>query len=436
MKKIIDLSLKEIKEKYDFLYTADRYLKQRITDIENKYFQGKKIYHNKGEGSAFLFRYEIQGLLLLLLKLESDDILNDDRTSKKGISVETIDRIIETYRYVNDSDLLFEHEKIVLDNIPNARQEINFYRTIKEFQKAFVRYIFLTVKNYNIFPSERIKSVADMLNGMAGEISYYTIDYATHSVMAQILDAPMIALNRHDSTASYMVENFSIIADAFYSFDSNGICHRKFTLSNDDSCAAMNEQYLELCQRHMTKIKKNFQQYRELSEDEIKADDSLDKIRMELLDFLEEYWNKKYDAKNSSNPKKEINGNSVSKLKNKNVYDINSPNLEVRYSEFKRLVVYYLTLFCKIKSNYFGLTDDEKIVTEGEEDEFSQCIRLRPLIIDFKLFERKIGVDLPRLEQKVWKICRANNGISEEELKKILMIFLIIFHAKSADWKK
>ena len=102
MKSTIDYLFKDVSDNKEgkalFGFSAQT-VKKCINDIEQNYFQGRKIYHglSKSKNNAIIFRCEIKGLLLLLLKLELEDVFRDDKAKTSGISNDNIDKIIGTY---------------------------------------------------------------------------------------------------------------------------------------------------------------------------------------------------------------------------------------------------------------------------------------------------------------------------------------------------
>jgi len=91
MNRNYDFTLKDIlsdERIKEFLNCGEVKLKRCMNEIENKYFGGKKIYHSRSskENADFLFRFEVKGLLLLLLKLEIEEPF-DKRAQKMEYQV-------------------------------------------------------------------------------------------------------------------------------------------------------------------------------------------------------------------------------------------------------------------------------------------------------------------------------------------------------------
>ena len=93
--KTIDFSLSEVSDKKDgkrlFNYSAHT-VKNTINKIETKYFNGRRIYHgtSTAKNNPVIFRPEIKGLLLILLRIELEDVFLDDKTKDTGVSVKSI----------------------------------------------------------------------------------------------------------------------------------------------------------------------------------------------------------------------------------------------------------------------------------------------------------------------------------------------------------
>ncbi len=123
-------------------------IKKCISRLEETYFPNKNIFRNGDKKSHYLFRYEIKGLLLLLIKLECDDVFRDGKAKKEGISKNSIEKIVKTYDKAYTSNNLSDYEQRVLMTTFNGRDSIQFIKTMSAFQESLTNFSLLIVKYY------------------------------------------------------------------------------------------------------------------------------------------------------------------------------------------------------------------------------------------------------------------------------------------------
>ena len=126
-------------------------VKKRINDIEQHYFDGRKIYHglSKSKNNAIIFRCEIKGLLLLLLKLELEDVFRDDKSKASGVTVSNIDKIINTYVFALDEELLSDYEYRVLMQFTDIEDGFTFLESIRSFRNELSKSLIILATKYH-----------------------------------------------------------------------------------------------------------------------------------------------------------------------------------------------------------------------------------------------------------------------------------------------
>lgn len=225
-KQYIDYTFKDVCDKKTgdswFSYSENT-VRETINNIENNYFQGRRIYHGitNSKNNAIVFRFEIKGLLLLLLKLELQDIFRDNKFKDNGISNGNIDKIVETYRDVLKNVSLSDYEYRVLMNVADIKNEFDFYNSISEFKRTLSRFFIIIATKYHDHPSDYYKMAIKRINDISISMIYGSNDLAflNKFLFLQPLDlrkAVIRAINK--------------ICEDLYYFDDNKLCKRRFML--------------------------------------------------------------------------------------------------------------------------------------------------------------------------------------------------------------
>ncbi|MBR1529931.1 MAG: hypothetical protein IJ642_11635 [Oscillospiraceae bacterium] len=238
MKKTIDLTYKEVSDKQEgksLFGKSTQTVKKTIAALEEKYFIGRNIFRNNDTTSDFLFRYEIKNLLLLLIKLEMDDVFSDAKAKADGVSTRGINKILESYKLLNDDELLRDYEYRVLLQLVNADESVHFIETMDAFQTALATFLTLTVKYYDKFSTDFFEDIIYKLNEWSRNIIYWTDEVSQlEKSHKKIIDFNPYHLKFHERTESLtlnlktaVVKTINILADELYQFDENGVCIRK-----------------------------------------------------------------------------------------------------------------------------------------------------------------------------------------------------------------
>ena len=240
MNRNYDFTLKDIlsdERIKEFLNCGEVKLKKCMNEIEKKYFEGKKIYHSRSakENADFLFRFEVKGLLLLLLKLEIDDPF-DKRAQKNGISSLNVDRMIHQLSTEEGISLLTDYEYKVLIQYCDPENLNDVSKLLEQMKKAITNLAVIYARKYDNFipglSQNILKTISEITEMIIGR-SYLKDDLqigpiiSCNKEMTKLLpssyineiglkDAVVMALNR-------------IIRDIYY-FDNNNVCYRKMRL--------------------------------------------------------------------------------------------------------------------------------------------------------------------------------------------------------------
>lgn len=208
-----------------------------IKEIEEKYFAGRHIYKNAGEKSDVLFRSEIKGLLLLLLKLELNDPLRDSKTKKSGISEDKISEIRVVYEWMMGYSDMEDYEFRLLFSFFNSKESMKFLDILQNFSENLFLLLELVVKNYRFFPSEYFTT----MNKQMVEWSCNIIKYKEDITKRMKNNVHILNLNSSNLTGFFdcagelsldlkngVVKAINELSEICFEFDKyTGVCKRK-----------------------------------------------------------------------------------------------------------------------------------------------------------------------------------------------------------------
>lgn len=182
MNRTIDFTYKEISDnkegKYLFGYSTQT-VKKCIAHLEKNYFRERNVFRNTDLKSDFLFRYEIKGLLLLLIKLELEDTFGNEKASLKGISKASIEKIkksYEEYKKYEDLGLLRKFETYVLKNITNTNDALYFMDTMQNFQDSMTNFLIGVVRHHHNLATNFFEDIVDQFDRWSRSIVSYCYD--------------------------------------------------------------------------------------------------------------------------------------------------------------------------------------------------------------------------------------------------------------------
>ena len=352
MKQTIDHTFKNVSDNEEgktlFGFTINTVSKY-INQIEKQYFDGRKIYHGltNSQNNPILFRHEIKGLLLLLLKLELEDPFHDEKSKITGVSETNIEKILDTYTYA--LDILSSHEYQVLMQYMDIENGMTFIDCVKSFKDELKRVLVLIATKYHDHAINYYDQFIRKIRDISVSIIYSTKELrffnSNHNLRSLDLREPIMrAIN--------------CISNDIYYFDKNKICKRNVMLpdkyviyqyksKNEES--NIREKYYEIRQKHLSYertglIKDGNASYdikldeqTELDEDHFKTvrddNDNIDTVREKLDDVLEQLYKQAYPIKRITNislPSKE--------------------NVDYVLEKIKKELREYIPLFCKMQN--------------------------------------------------------------------------------------
>ena len=389
MKKTIDLTYKEVSDNQEgksLFGKSTQTVKKTIAVLEKKYFAGRNIFRNDDTTSDFLFRYEIKNLLLLLIKLEMDDVFSDAKAKVDGVSTKGIRKILESYELLNDEELLRDYECRVLFQSVNADESVHFMETIKAFQTALATFLTLSVKYYNKFATDIFEDIIYQLNQWSRNIISWShkinqLEKSQHL----IIDFNPYHLNFHARTESLtlnlktaVVKAINRIADELYEFDENGVCIRKNLepLGESVENKSIENPYTQIVEY-----------------DEKLNDEKADEIHAGMDKVMDGYW-KKVFPNQGQQPRFQHN---------------TEEKIEERLRNLKKTACGYLMHYCGGKALIIGRlymsTPPNADNMKEREADFEVFEGLRMQLENFKLSDLSFEPYLRKLEKSAWAWC-------------------------------
>ena len=297
--KTIDFTLAEVSDEKDgkhlFGFSAHT-VKDTINKIETKYFNGRRVYHgtSTAKNNPVIFRPEIKGLLLILLKIELEDVFLDDKTKDTGVSVKSISSLIETYNMVFAKSILSPHEKRVLfhcsDNFDDAKSILN---KIRDFKISLTRMCFHLATKYHDsltdYYSMTIKKIDEISETLILGADEYKIINVDNLFNPLDLRTPIVCA----------IE--IILKDIFY-FDKDNLCLRRDSISvhktgiETSKLEKISSEYTENYYMHI-ECDVNDDTLVEIHEDNF---EKIDKQRKDLINILDKYYKLIYPDKNNA----------------------------------------------------------------------------------------------------------------------------------------
>lgn len=237
--KTVDYTYKDIiddEQIKDYLDCGEVKIKKCMNLIEEKYFDGKKIYHaiSSKKKSDFLFRFEIKGLLLLLLKLEIEEPF-DGRSQKKGISALNVKKMISpiTPQYL---EILNDYEyKLVVQYCDPAHLD-SIYDLLEQTKKSLMHLAVVYAKNYDNFIwglSRSIQHKIDQITKMIIGRTYGKNDLKIGTILELNNDLTRLvptSYNVQIGLKEAVIKAIKRIIRDIYYFDENNVCYRKIYL--------------------------------------------------------------------------------------------------------------------------------------------------------------------------------------------------------------
>lgn len=413
-----------------------------ISRLEKEYFQGKNIFRNDDSKSDYLFRWEISNLLKLLLWLELNDVFNDGKSKKSGITEMNINKIINGYRHTFQDDVLREYEREVLTSFLNAKDAEAFLVDMAKIESLMSKLFIMISVCYAQLPINHFKNIIKGISELTEKVYAETII----NRKAKNDDMPRIRINKNGVIISSggipltlnlkraVVDAINKISDKLYDFDENGVCTRKVEISGD---AELQMWYSALCERYM-EIDENGK-YKERCKDDIESVDSIDEIREDLDEFISDYLKNclqnpeniddmisNYLKTCSQNPQNSFPiASDYLKACCPNSEDVNNIIFDYLKSHFqnskngndkienllRKPVKEYIVEYCYMKAFFAGMINKEQWDFKFSAEEcYTRTIKERNYLSNYNHTGFKFDKYLTELEEEAWKAVLESDG--------------------------
>lgn len=281
MEKTVDFTLKDLladKQVKNYLKCAEGKIKSCINSIEQKYFDGKRIYHISSPKvkTDFLFRYEIKGLLLLLLKLELNEPF-DNRTQKNGVTSLKINRILNQIKF-GGMEVLTNYEYNVLLQFCDPEYLNTIYEVLEHMKKSLFHLSIIYAKNYDNFSSGLSKNILSKIEQMSNMIigrTYGEGDLKISAFLSPNKNFTRMIPSSYSNEINLkeaVVNAINRISRDIYYFDDKKVCYRKFYLPKT------NGKFEKICNQ-FNEIRKYHVDFDKLSKLEDECKDNLFKTQ-------------------------------------------------------------------------------------------------------------------------------------------------------------
>ena len=398
MKSTIDFLFKDLsdnKEGKELFGFSAQTVKKRINDIEQNYFKGRKIYHglSKSKNNAIIFRCEIKGLLLLLLKLELEDVFRDDKSKKSGVTIGSIDRIIDSYVFALDEELLSDYEYRVLMQFTDIEDGFTFLESIKAFRNELSKSLIILATKYHDHTANYFKMFIKRIRDISVSMIYgsYDLKQLNSSFLLQPLDLKLA-----------LIGAINQICDDLYYFKDDLICRRRINLLDNEK---LSEEYNNIITKHLCIKANSIDEQRELASDEFQHDESdIMDIRDELTSLLCKYYQQKYPhvpVLTSTTPTKE--------------------NIEDMLSKVEKKLYRYTELFIKMQKLCYGkLAEDECKEIYTYEPFLREFYNTRFQLLHTEIHDWSFANYLPKVEAYLTRQIKKDALSNTDQINEII----------------
>ncbi|SHM40419.1 hypothetical protein [Ruminococcus flavefaciens] len=359
MKQTIDYTFKEVSDNKEgktlFGFSLNT-VSKCINRIENTYFDGKKLYHGltNSKNNAIIFRHEIKGLLLLLLKLELEDVFRDGKSKDTGISTANVEIITETYTYALDN--LSGHEYQVLMHCFDIENGIAFVDIIKDFKDELKRVLILLATKYHDHPANYYTMFIKRIRDISVSMIYgsHELRFLNRRVNLRSLDLRLPVLKA-----------ITLISNDMYYYDDNNICKRRYTLPEEyEKYEDIWDGFYDIRNIHLycaplgdvENQEYDLDIQTELNEKELKEqgeEKDIYTIRDELSNILQELYEQEFP------------------IKQKNyVYQLSQDKIDKKLQKMKTELKEYIPLFCKMQNLCYGKLSSDEMTEVFQNDSF------------------------------------------------------------------
>lgn len=376
----IDYTLKDILENDDiknYLKYGEVKIRKCINKIEEEYFDGKKIYHaiSTSDKANFLFRFEISGLLLLLLKLEMDDPF-DKRSKRKGISDLSVNKMLNPLKN-EDIDILSNYEYRIIVQYCDPEHVSTIIDLLNQTKKSLTHLAVLYAAKYDDFIcglSSSILEKIDQLTKMIIFRSYHEGDLRISTFLdlnddlTRIIPKPYL---KQISLKEAVIKAINRIIRDIYYFDENKTCYRKVFLPKDEEhFKEIADKFHTLQMKHLDIEFKDRKTDVELLYRQSKNDD---------IYYMEDKNDNIYDRYKNDDREYDLNTSQLSRVdklyKSQTEMELDEKEISLIKKGIEEVLNdYYLESFDITPEKHHELNNDEIKIIEDRFISYAKCL--------------------------------------------------------------
>lgn len=418
MKQTIDYTFDEVSDnkegKYLFGFSLNT-VSKHINQIEKKYFDGRKIYHGltNSKNNAIIFRHEIKGLLLLLLKLELEDVFRDGKSKDAGISTANVEKIIETYSYA--LDILSNHEYQVLMHYSDIENGLNFLESIKAFKDELRKVLILLATKYHDHPNNYYKMFIKRIRAISVSMIYGSNDlsFLNKNVKLRCIDL-----------REPVLKAINCISNDMYYYDDNNICKRRPTLPKKyEKYGIIEFNFYEIRCEHLCipedepkDSNNNLDMQREQTIDDLKNVSPYDifKIRNKLNDILQELYEKEYPIQ-----------------QHYSFYEPIQEKNDKILNQMEKAMKEYIPIYCKIQNLCYGKLSNDEMKEVFQNDSFLlEFQNRRYRLLHTELCGWSFSKYFVQLEKQLSTALQNDETITDEEIDNMINCVMKVYKEK------
>ena len=110
------------------------------------------------------------------MKLELEDVFRDVKSKKSGVTIGSIDRIIDSYVFALDEELLSDYEYRVLMQFTDIDDGFTFLESIKAFRNALSKSLIILATKYHDHAANYFKMFIKRIRAISVSMIYGSYD--------------------------------------------------------------------------------------------------------------------------------------------------------------------------------------------------------------------------------------------------------------------
>lgn len=332
------------------------------------------------------------------MKLELEDVFRDNKSKVSGVTISSIDKIIDTYEFALNDRLLSDYEYRVLMQFTDIDDGFTFLESIKAFRNELSRSLIILATKYHDHAANYFKMFIKRIRDISVSMIYgsYDLKPLNTTFFLQPLDLK-----------AALIRTINQICDDLYYFKEDMICRRRINLLDNEQ---LSEEYNNICVKHICVKGKSLDEQYEKSSNEFPYDeDSIADIRNELTSFLNKYYEQKYphiSMQTSISPTRKM--------------------IEKMLLKVEEALNRYVELFIKMQKLCYGkMTEDECKEIYTYEPFLREFYNTRFQLLHTEIYDWSFANYLPKIEANLTRQIRENTFPNTDQINKLIKTTMI-----------